>query len=341
MTQPLHVQTSHPGRKLGRLPNDPTKERLRLKTFLKTGYSGQIPDAVDYLSSVRSWPMALNDRLGCCTASAAAHMTEVWSTYGEGATQTPTDDDVLRFYELCSGYDPSDPSTDQGAVMQDCLGVWRKTGIGGHTIAAFFAIDPHDDAELKAALYLFGGVYVGLDFPNSAMSQFDAGQPWDVVVDDGGIAGGHCVHLGHDTTSDNLQVTTWGEVQQVTGAFWSKYMIECWAPVSLEWIRNNTSPEGLDVAALNAAFTEITNGEPGPFPVAPTPGPTPTPVPPGPTPVPDPPVVDVADRRFAEAVTPLLAHHGHGMSRGLREDIIAWLTAKGLATHGMTSPWTT
>ena len=317
MPTPPHIGTHYPELKFGRLPNDPTKPRLRLSPFLRAEYTGQVPPTVDYLSSVKTWPMALNDRLGCCTASAACHCTEAWTTYGSGVTATPTDQDVLTFYELCSGYNPNNPSSDSGAVMQDCLNIWRKTGIGGHRIGAFFEINVTDLVELKAALYLFGGLYVGLNCPNSALQQFRNGQPWDVVPNDGGIAGGHCVHLGCNVNGQDLVVTTWGRLQHVTPRFWARYMEEAWAPVSFEWISANKAPQGLDVVALNAAFQQLT-GQPGPFPVAPTPTPTPTPV------------VDAADQALVTAVGPWATQGWHPWTQNIADAINTWRRAKGI-----------
>jgi hypothetical protein len=320
VTQPQHVQTSHPEYKLGRLPNDPTKPRLRLSTFLQAAYVGQVPVVVDYLSAVSSWPMALNDRLGCCTASAACHMTEAWSTYGLGTTATPSNSDVLSFYALCSGYNPNDPSTDQGAVMQDCLNIWRKTGIGSHKIAAFAEVNVHDSANLRAALYLFGGVYIGMDFPNSAMAQFNSGQLWDVVGNDDGLAGGHCVHLGYDQLGRNREVTTWGKRQQVTPAFWANYMTEAWVPISYEWIKNNQSPAGLDIKALNAAFTLMTN-QPGPFLDNPTPAPSGNTITPA---------QQAANQKLATTAHAWTRYRHYGTNAVLAQSLTDWMKTWGL-----------
>lgn len=313
MTQPAHVQTSHPGRKLGRLAphSELTHPRLRFEEFLTPGYALAVPAVVDYLGEVTTWPMYGNDTLGDCTAAAAGHQREAWTRYGQGATTVTTDADVLAFYELCSGYIPGQPSTDNGAVMQDCLNIWRRTGLAGDKILAFFEINPKNLAEVKTAAWLFGGCYVGVNLPSSALDQFDAGQPWDYVpTADNTIEGGHCVHLGGVDSSGLMKVTTWGHTQLVTQAWWNQFVEECWAPVSQDWIKNNTSPEGLDTAALNAQFQQLT-GQPGPFPPPPAPTPTPpapTPTPPAPTPAPTPPptpappLVSVADQALAAAI---------------------------------------
>lgn len=298
MTQPEHVQTAHPGRKLGRLPNNPAKPRLTLAPFLRDDYKGAVPGIVDYSDRVADWPMYGNDRLGDCTAAAAGHAEEVWSVYGTGSLVEVTDQDVIDFYSGSTGYNPADPSTDQGGVMQDVMTYWRREGIAGHQIAAFFELNPHDLDEVRAALWLFGGVNVGLAFPAFAMDQFEAGQPWDISRHNTRIEGGHDVWLVGMDDAGTATVVTWGRLQKMTPAFWARYVAanrgEAWAVCSLEWTADDgVSPAGLDTAALNAAFQELT-GEPGPFPVAP---PTPPP-----SPVPSPAPADDADQALIAAI---------------------------------------
>lgn len=284
--KPEHLTTAHPERFLGLLPkhhDETAHPRLKLADFLTTGYTGTVPATVDYAGNVKTWPMALNDQLGDCTAADACHGIQVWSTYGQGKTVTCPDSDVQAFYSGSTGYNPADPSTDQGGNMQDVCNYFLKTGMAGHKIAAFFQVDPSQADQLRAALWLFGTVSIGFPFPASAMTQFDAGKPWDVVKG-AKIEGGHDVLLVGMTDGGNYRVVTWGRVQDVTPAFWAKYMAdpqngEAWARVSLDWLRNNGTPEGLSADAANAAFTQMT-GKPGPFPTAsPTPAPAPAPQP--------------------------------------------------------------
>jgi hypothetical protein len=246
MTQPGHVQSSRPDRKFGLVPSNPDKPRLRLAAFLTRGYTGTVPQVIDYASKVTTWPMALNDRLGCCTASDAAHQIEVWTTYGQQAIVTPTDADVLHFYAGSTGYIPGDPSTDQGGNLQDVCAYFRKVGIAGHKAAAFFQVDQAVDAELRAALWLFGGVAIGFGFPSFAMDQFDQHLPWDISGRNTHIEGGHDVLLVGKAADGNYQVVTWGRVQEVTPAFWSEYMApngnEAWCRVSLEWVQEQPVP---------------------------------------------------------------------------------------------------
>ena len=250
----------------GVLPNDPAKPRLKVARFLK---APTYPANLDYLSKVKNYPMYLNDRLGSCTCAGAGHMIQAESTYGQGSTQTVSDNDVLTAYEAVSGYDPTTGANDNGAVMQDVLNYWRKTGIGGHQILAFAELDINNMAEVKAAMNTFGAIYVGIDFPDSAMHQFNQGQPWDVVAG-ATVEGGHAIHGGAYVDGGNLKFVTWGAVQDMTQAFWDKYVFEAWVVVTPEWLSaQGMSPTGLDLHALGDELAVLTGGT-NPFLPAPT-----------------------------------------------------------------------
>jgi hypothetical protein len=261
--------------RFGRIPNDPSKPRLRLTAAHLRGVTA--PASADWLSRVPSWPMSLNDQLGDCTCAGAAHVAQQILFYGQGKNAPVADDDVLKMYEAVGHYVPGDPSTDQGATLQDALNYWRKTGVGGHKIVAFAQLDASDLETIRACVDLFGAVYTGFNVPKSAMDQFNAGKPW-TVVKRSPIEGGHCVPIGaYDAKT--FSCVTWGAVQKMDIAFLTTYFDEFWVPISLDWLSaQGVSPGALDAATLNADYKELT-GQAGPFPVTPAPSPTPSPTP--------------------------------------------------------------
>ncbi|GAB2695812.1 hypothetical protein [Kitasatospora kifunensis] len=267
----------------GRLPAQPARARLRLGDYL-TGSLPTPPASVDWQSRVASWPMFSNDSVGDCTCAAVGHLIEAETTYGQGTTVTVADQDVLTAYEKVSGYNPADPSTDQGAVIQDVLAYWQKTGMAGHKIVAFASVDVSNMTEIKTAINLFGAVDVGFNFPSSAMTQFNAGQEWDVVKGSP-IEGGHCVPVGAYAADGTLMCVTWGAVQKMTAAFWTTYVDEAWVVITQDWLNaKGLDPQGLNLYQLGQDYAALT-GKPNPIP-APAPQPQPTPSPtPAPTPV--------------------------------------------------------
>lgn len=248
--------------RFGRLPNDPRKPRARLKRLAGVGVAA--PASADWLSEVKSWGMLMNDSLGDCVAAGAGHAAIAFSHYGQGKDVSVADSDALDMYEAISGYKPGKPETDIGATLQDGLGYWRGTGIGGHQIAAFAQLEVTDLEVIRACIATFGGVYTGMNFPTTAMDQFNAGQDWSLVKRST-IEGGHCVPIGaYDSSS--FTCVTWGQTQRMTLGFFGRYFDEVWVPISQEWVSTTggVSPTGLDTDALNADFLALT-GLAGPF----------------------------------------------------------------------------
>lgn len=274
--------------------------RLKLASFLTSAAYPPAPAQLDYLSQVVDWPMYGNDQWGDCVWAMIGHTIEAATTYGQGMTVKVSEEAVLKGYSDVTGFDPAagppgDNPTDQGTVIQDALNYWRKVGVGGHKILAFAQVDHTNLNEVKAALALFGHLQLGINFPDTAMDQFNEGRPWDVVPHSH-IEGGHAINLG-----SYYKAVTWAQVQEMTPAFWDTYVEEAWIAITPEWVRDNKNPEGLDTASVNQAFHDMT-GQPGPFPVV---QPDDPPVPPAPAPE-----HDTADAALNDA-------------------LVAWQTAKG------------
>lgn len=289
-----------------------------------------VPATCDYHSGL-TFPMFANDYAGDCTEADSGHAIGVFTGEGQGQEVVLTDQDVLTAYSRVTGYDPSQTQpdgsnpTDTGAVIQDVLDDWLRNGIAGHKILAFYQVDHTNLDEIKACVWLLGGVRLGVNLPQSAEDQFNAGRPWDYDPNaDNSILGGHDVRIvGYDPAY--LYVVTWGQVQPVSWEWVQRFAEEGWVEADGAWVKNGNTPEGLTADALNAAVEQVTH-KPGPFPV----GPTPTPVPPGPAPVPPAPVVDMADRSLWAAVQPALTHLSHhGAARTVHDAITAWHKSKG------------
>jgi hypothetical protein len=170
---------------------------------------------------------------------------------------TPSDDDIVRAYSAVSGYDPHTGQNDNGAVEIDVLNYWRKTGVGGHKIAAYAALEPRNHAHVKAACYLFGGAYIGLALPLSAQNQ----RVWSVTRGpdaEPGSWGGHAVNVcAYD--AHYLTVVTWGQLLKMSWAFWDKYCDEGYAVLSQDFINHGQAPNSIDFATLQADLKQVTH----------------------------------------------------------------------------------
>lgn len=194
-----------------------------------------------------------NDRLGDCTIAAAGHMIQAWSK-ASGRMVTPTEKTIEDAYWATG-------TQDDGRVEVSILNYWRRHGIGTtHRIGAYASVDVRNLAEVRAACWLFGGVYVGLALPLTAQSQ----HRWDVVPNAGargrpGTWGGHAVpYLAYDgANGSTFTCVTWGAPLTLTGRFHLAYCDEAYAVVGREWLDGGDSPNGFDKAALLADLAAL------------------------------------------------------------------------------------
>ena len=176
----------------------------------------------------------LNSELGCCTIAAFYHGRQIWSQLGQDRQVTATDTQVLQLYEEACGYNPKDPSTDQGGVEQDVLTYLLQTGApvgqGRDKLMAFFEVDPRQRGDVQRAIFETGCCYIGIDLPSNIMP--DGGDPpttWDTDPTSHSL-GGHAVILVGYTTAGPLLIS-WGVKYQATWAFFEKYCAEAYALV--------------------------------------------------------------------------------------------------------------
>lgn len=284
----------------GYRPTPPGRPRVMLTDALRAGVG---PAAVNYGSALPTIGMHLNDEWGCCVEAADANCVEQQSFFGQGTETVVPDTDVLIAYEAVGGFNPnagppgSNP-TDQGSLIPDGLQYLKLTGMTGVKIAGYGQIDVSVTAKLQTAVYEFGGISIGINLPNSAIQQFNANQPWDVVANDGGNAGGHCVYVcGYD--ANGFLLWTWDKLWHMSYAFWDKYVEEAWGIVSQMWVSAITGkdPEGVDLVTLGQEFLAVTGQNPfpapspeppAPVPAPPSPPQPPQPAPPPPAPAPQP-----------------------------------------------------
>lgn len=174
-----------------------------------------------------SWGMMGNDQVGDCVIADDGHQLQLWSA-NAGKLINPTTAQVLTEYSAITGYQPMNPNSDQGTDPIANAWYLQRSGFlvdsKNHKIDAWVPIDPKNVDHLKWATHLFGGVKFCWNLPNSAMRQFDAGKPWTVAYDDGGIAGGHdTLNVWYGPEGDFFPVT-WGQRIEAYPDFADKYL---------------------------------------------------------------------------------------------------------------------
>lgn len=232
--------------KLGKLAPEFPAGLDRLAAYKKDEFPTP-PEGVLYPSA--GWGLDGNDRLGDCTIAGVDHLLAAWNArFGENDAR-PTEKALEAEYLKLS-------PNDQGCVESQVLEIWRKTGMWGNKIKAYAPLDHTSTLELKQGVAFLGGVYLGIECPDSAQQQFakqeQSGKlvPW--TVEPGAtVEGGHCiVAVGYN--ADGLYCVTWGAIVLVTWAFLLKYLEEAWGIVSEELAEKGKDSLNIDRAKLVA-----------------------------------------------------------------------------------------
>lgn len=272
--------------KFGRKP--PTdKPALKLSAFLASDAATLPPHPVseDFLAKMSNWQMLGNDYFGDCVSVTWANERRTLN-YLAGKDYYPTQEMVWELYRTQNPNfqpNPNNPVEDNGMVIQTCLEYLNKNGgPDGVKSVAFAKVDHTNLEEVKAALAIFGVVWIGINVQAANMAQFNAGQVWDYVStskNDGGhsvVTGGY---LGN--AQKDIRFVTWAQETTFTDNFWTHQVEEAWVVIWPEHLGSEQFQAGTDLNALASAYKQLT-GRNLPLP---TPQPTPTPTP-APTPTP-------------------------------------------------------
>jgi hypothetical protein len=249
--------------KLGRNPSPPMRH-LRLGDYLKAPELPEPPKACHY-SPLAEHGLAMclgNDRLGDCTAAAAAHLIDLWR--GNAASLAPivTQDEAVAFYSKTCGYVPGNEATDQGGDLVTVMTKWRDSGFfadGSSKIVGWAAVDAANTREVMTALWLFEGLYMGAGLPDAWLDLIPeaTGFVWSVAGDPD-QNNGHCTAaVGYNGAG--VQIDTWGMIGTVRWDALAKYWSggaqgELYAILSEDALNRATkkAASGFDLVALTA-----------------------------------------------------------------------------------------
>jgi hypothetical protein len=246
----------HSNMKLGRKAIVTDTRTLRLRKYLTPSLPNP-PDSHTWLKGVTGFGEMGNDQLGDCICAACGHSDQVWSM-NNGPMNTLPDKTIVGAYENWCGYQPGNPSTDNGGVILDVLNDWHNSDLGGVQLSAFMSATPGALKTIQQAIMLFGFVMIGLDLPITAQTQ----KVWDYIPSGGANAqpgswGGHCVIVpafdGDPRTVHHFTCISWGQPISMTKAFWLEYVDEAYTLLSPAWMSAaGKSPTGFDLQQLLA-----------------------------------------------------------------------------------------
>jgi hypothetical protein len=252
--------------KLGKHAPTPDPRTLMFASYVTAALPAP-PPALNLATKVKgSWGMMDNDQIGDCTCAAAGHLIMEWTASAQSKMVTPTVAQIVAAYSAITGYNPTTGANDNGAQEIDVLNYWRQTGIAGHKIQAFVALEPSNHTHIMDGCWIFGGCYIGLALPKTAQAQTQNNQPWSVTAvgttGDGkpGSWGGHAVPVvAYDARS--LTVVTWGALQTMTWGFWAAYCDEAYAILSPDYLAQKAgqtvAPSGFNLAQLQADLADL------------------------------------------------------------------------------------
>lgn len=247
--------------KLGKLPAKQDSRTLRLSRYFMPQLP-EPPEKCEWSKRVPDFPMYANDEIGDCAIAGPAHQVQTWTHNDDDSPDfNPTDEQVISGYSRCGGFVPGNPATDNGCVMLDVMKIWRHEGLFGRKIGAFASVEPLDHQTVCQAIWLFGGLSVGLSLPLAAMGM----RFWDAPSGfhrrrrrwQRGSWGGHEVQAV-DYGPDGIGIVTWGGLMLMSWSFLDVYCDELFAAISPDWLgADGKAPNEFDGASLLADLQAI------------------------------------------------------------------------------------
>jgi hypothetical protein len=250
---------------LGRKPAVHTRKTLKSALVMAKVLDklGPPPDVSnDYLAAVTAkvgvdWGYMGNDAVGDCTIADTAHAMML-RTANASEIVIPTTEECLALYSAITGYVPGNVTTDNGASEVDVCDYLERVGFLGHKSDATGVIDPSNTHHLKWCMQLFGSCRLGVNLPESAMTQSNTGQPW-TVVPGSPIDGGHDVPILY-YDKDWFYINTWGLITKVSPEFIAQYCDEAHCELYFDWVRSQgTAPSGFSLDDLASDMAGVLN----------------------------------------------------------------------------------
>lgn len=241
--------------RFGKLAPKLSYSTLRFSNYLDFSNLPTSPKAYDTLQAVYTktgnhnpshlFPMDGNDNYGDCTCAGIAHALTLYNGL-IGKTFIPTKDVVVREYLSLSG------GEDSGLAELDVLHHFTRVGMFGHKGLAFVRLNPANLSFIKLAIFLFGGVYLGFQVQEDAISDFQARKIWQP----GKLTSeGHAV-FATSYTPETVTLLTWGNTQVASWKWWAQCVDECYAILPDEALSTNYHP-GFNLTHLKQDLAKL------------------------------------------------------------------------------------
>lgn len=245
-------------RRLGKLPPCYDARTYRFSSVLAARVP-EVPESQDWSEGV-PYQMWGNDRFGCCAFAAHAALTATWTKAAQGLVLLSSEQ-VLQNYGAVTGFDPVTGQNDNGTVLLEQLGYWKRNGFvrPGQTkdyLTAYGVIDSHSVNGIKRGISYLGGVLAGVQVPRGFLD-LPLGAKWDWdAIQDHAYVGGHAIALtGY--TAQGVFFNTWGNRTFMPWDTLLRICDEAYGLVSRQnWLTVcGISPKAEDIQALVAEMS--------------------------------------------------------------------------------------
>ncbi len=216
---------NHPIYKTGKLSPITDERTLAFGDFLRAPVKLPATYSTDLAYPGCIPHMYLNDTYGDCVMAARGEQQGRFDLKRTGKVPNITDAEIKKEYFKETG------GADTGLNMLDSFKAWRKGWIAGgkkRTIGAYFSVDFRNATEVKQAIYLHGGIPIGVELPDDAMDEFTRGKAWTTTKLPPDPDEGHCIYLT-GWTATAFTAITWAQYQQLSPAWLKRYCDEAWA----------------------------------------------------------------------------------------------------------------
>lgn len=264
---------------MGDLVTPPTAEELKalpflfgknapkrdMRTLLMDNYGStshiSFPQTCAWERDIPNDPLG-NDEVGDCAEAAPGHAIQNMTRVSHYLTPTQvTKQQVVGAYSTITGYNPSDPSTDQGSNMLDVCKFLQKTGLAGWKFDGYAQLNTQNVDQVKAAVFNFGWVYFGIVVPKSIVAAIQAGripQNWNYSSKDRETNNGHALG-GFGYGRAGLAFNSWGNWYHMDWNFWLNWVDEAYVLYSKAWLKaSGITPSGLDLTAMDNDINLVT-----------------------------------------------------------------------------------
>jgi hypothetical protein len=145
MARTIDAVGKHLPLKLGKKPARPGAVTFKLTNYLLKSKLPMPPKVFGHEDLIgANWEMLGNDHYGDCVWAGAAHETMLWNKEAD-RTITFSNESVLKDYSAVTGFNKTDPNSDQGIDVEVAASYRRKTGVldaqgKRHKVIAYLAL---------------------------------------------------------------------------------------------------------------------------------------------------------------------------------------------------------